>query len=223
MNSGLRYAYATIEPGYPFVRYVDSDGDGVYETSETYDVDSQNKYTSEKDIQLIKNVFGEKTFTERLYLQKVELDRNGDTRIEFSEQYLGNNGKISSFDSDGDGVIDYEYIRYPDSADGKLVEETILEQGNISLHSEDGIPLSMRYGTEDSAVIPGYNENYYWISEQGTQAQETFIFNNIKDGITNGVVQIFQFDDELRFSVIRIGGTFFCRKLPPPQVQVQEK
>ena len=231
MNGAYRYAYATIEPGYPFVRYVDSDNDGTYETSETYDVDSQNKYTNPDDIQLIKNIFGQNTFSERLYLKKVELDRDGDTKIEFSEQYLGNNGKISSFDSDGDGVIDYEYIRYPDSDDGKLVEETILyvaaagdlkQEGYISLHSEEGIPLSMKYGEEEALIFAGHRPDFYWIGEKASQETEDFIYEKIKDGLENGLVQLFDFDENARLSVIKIGGAYFCRKLAPFKAQEEE-
>ncbi len=231
MNSGYRYAYATIEPGYPFVRYVDSDNDGTYETAETYDVDSQNKYTNPVDVQLIKNIFGENTFSERLYLKKVELDRNGDTNIEFSEQYLGNNGKISSFDSDGDGVIDYEYIRYPDSQDDKLVEETILyvagtgsyiQDGYISLHSENGIPLNMRYGQEEIAVTAGKNQALYWVGQSGTAEQEQLILKVINNGLENGAVQLVDDGEQGRLTVIKIGGAYFCRILPPAQVQDEE-
>ena len=231
MNAGYRYAYATIEPGYPFVRYVDSDNDGTYETSETYDVDSQNKYTNPADVQLIKNIFGENTFSERLYLKKVELDRNGDTNIEFSEQYLGYNGKISSFDSDGDGVIDYEYIRYPDSEEGKLVEETILyvagtgsfiQDGYISLHSENGIPLNMRYGQEEVAVTAGKNQALYWVGQTGTVEQEQLILDIINKGLENGAVQLVDDGEQDRLTVIKIGGAYFCRILPPAQVQEEE-
>ena len=231
MNSGYKYAYATIEPGYPFVRYVDSDNDGTYETAETYDVDSQNKYTNPVDVQLIKNIFGENTFSERLYLKKVELDRNGDTNIEFSEQYLGNNGKISSFDSDGDGVIDYEYIRYPDSQDDKLVEETILyvagtgsyiQDGYISLHSENGIPLNMRYGQEEIAVTAGKNQALYWVGQSGTAEQEQLILKVINNGLENGAVQLVDDGEQGRLTVIKIGGAYFCRILPPAQVQDEE-
>ena len=193
-------------------------------------MDSQNKFTNPEDIRLIKNTFGENTFSERLYLKKVELDRNGDTKIEFSEQYLGDNGKISSFDSDGDGVIDYEYIRYPDSDDGKLVEETILYvadnsgagEGYISLHSEDGIPLNMKYGETQFDVIAGIREYYYWIGEKGSQEQEQCIFDAVKDGIENGVVQVLNYNEDARLSVIKIGSALFCRILPPPQEQVEE-
>ena len=222
MSGASRYAYATIEPGCPFVRYADFDGDGIYETAETYDIDNENKYTDASDIQIIKNVFGDGTFSEKLYLKKIEIDRNGDTVIEFSEQYLGNNGKISSWDTDGDGVLDYEYIRYPDSADGKLVEETILYsklgEEYVSLQNEEGIPVTLKYEGEVIDVIAGETENCFWVGEKGTSAQEQEIFNSIKDGITEGVVQLVKFDDALRFSVIKIGSAYFCKAIAPSEV-----
>ena len=222
MSGASRYAYATIEPGCPFVRYADFDGDGIYETAETYDIDNENKYTDASDIQIIKNVFGDGTFSEKLYLKKIEIDRNGDTVIEFSEQYLGNNGKISSWDTDGDGVLDYEYIRYPDTADGKLVEETILYsklgEEYVSLQNEEGIPVTLKYEGEVIDVIAGETENCFWVGEKGTSAQEQEIFNSIKDGITEGVVQLVKFDDALRFSVIKIGSAYFCKAIAPSEV-----
>ena len=222
MSGGSRYAYATIEPGCPFVRYADFDGDGVYETSETYDIDNENKYTEPSDIQIIKNVFGDGTFSEKLYLKKIEIDRNGDTKIEFSEQYLGNNGKISSWDTDGDGILDYEYIRYPDSADGKLTEETILYsklgEEYVSLQNIDGIPVSLKYEGEVIDVIPGNAENLFWVGEKGTVAQEEVVLNSVEKVITEGAVQLVKFDDSLRISVIKIGSAYFCKALAPSQV-----
>ena len=218
-SGGMRYAYATIEPGCPFVRYADYDGDGVYETSETFDIDNENKYTEESDIQIIKNIFGEGTFSEKLYLKKIEIDRNGDTRIEFSEQYLGNNGKISSWDTDGDGILDYEYIRYPDLEGGKLTEETIFYSKDgteyVSLQNEEGIPRLLKYEGEVVDVTAGQTENYYWVGQKGTLAQEQKVNENIAGGITDGVVTLVKFDDELRLSVIKIGSAYFLRQLPP--------
>lgn len=222
MSGGIRYAYATIEPGCPFVRYADFDGDGNYETAETYDIDNENKYTAPADIQIIKNVFGENTFSEKLYLKKIEIDRNGDTLIEFSEQYLGNNGKISSWDTDGDGILDYEFIRYPDSPDGKLVEETILYsklgEEFISLQNENGIPLTLKYQGQLIDVLAGEKESFFWVGEKGTLAQEEKIFDFVKDGITEGAVQLVKFDDQLRLSVIKIGSAYFCKKLAPSEI-----
>ncbi len=222
MSGGTRYAYATIEPGCPFVRYADFDGDGIYETSETYDIDNENKYTEPSDIQIIKNVFGDGTFSEKLYLKKIEIDRNGDTKIEFSEQYLGNNGKISSWDTDADGILDYEYIRYPDSADGQLIEETILYsklgEEFVSLQNIDGVPVTLKYEGEVIDVLAGETQNCFWVGQKGTAAQEKVVFDSIKDGITEGAVQLVKFDDELRISVIKIGSAYFCKALAPSAI-----
>lgn len=219
MEKGVRYAYAVIEPGYPFTRYVDYDNDEAYETSETYDVDSENKYTDPDDILLIKNIFGENTFTERLYLKKVEIDRDSDTYVEFSEQYLGNHGKISTWDSDSNGVIDYQYIRYPDSPDGVLSEETIIYSSNglefVCLRNENQIPVSLKYEGKEMEIIHGEKADLFWIEEKGSLAQEEIIFQNVKEGITDGVVQIVKANEESRISVIKIGSALFCRMLPP--------
>ena len=226
MSGAYRYAYATIEPGCPFVRYADYDGDGVYETSETFDIDNENKYTNESDIQIIKNIFGDGTFSEKLYLKKIEIDRNGDTKIEFSEQYLGNNGKISSWDTDGDGILDYEYIRYPDSEDGKLMEETILYtkfgEEYVSLQNENGLPVTLKYEGQLIDVIAGDTENFFWVGEKGTLPQEKAIIDAIKEGITEGAVQLVKFDDQLRLSVIKIGSALFCKALAPSQIIEEE-
>ena len=225
MSGGVRYAYATIEPGCPFVRYADFDGDGVYETSETYDIDNENKYTEESDIQIIKNIFGDNVFSEKLFTKKIEVDRNGDTVIEFSEQYLGYNGKISSWDTDQDGILDYQYIRYPDSADGKLVEETIFYSKDgtefISLQSEDSIPKYLKVEGEQVDVTPGENANYFWVGLKGDASHEKVISDFVKNGITDGAVSIVNIDEERRLSVIKIGSAYFCRVLPPYQKELQ--
>ncbi len=217
MNDGNRYAYAVIEPGCPFVRYVDYDNDDVYETAETYDIDSQNKYTDAKDIELIKKIFGQNTFSERLYLSRVEIDSNYDTFIEFSEQYLGDRGKISSWDSDGNGVIDYQYIRYPDSEDGKLNEETIIYSSNgieyVSLRSEDSVPVSLKYEGREMEIFKGTQPNFFWIEEEGAPGLEKVILEQIHDGITDGAVQIVNFDENTRISVIKIGNAYYCKKV----------
>ena len=222
MSGATRYAYATIEPGCPFVRYADYDGDGSYETAETFDIDNENKYTEQSDIQIIKNIFGDGTFSEKLYLKKIEIDRNGDTVIEFSEQYLGNNGKISSWDTDGDGILDYEYIRYPDSKDGILLEETILYsklgEEYVSLQNENGTPVTLKFEGEVIDVVPGSIDDYFWVGEKGTVLQEQAIFNSIQNGITEGAVQLVETDDNQRLSVIKIGSAYFCKILAPSEV-----
>ena len=150
-------------------------------------------------------------------MNKVEIDRNYDTFIEFSEQYLGDHGKISSWDSDGNGVIDYQYIRYPDSEDGKLYEETIIYSSNgieyVALRSEDSVPVSLKYEGREMEVFKGTQENFYWIEEEGAPGLEKAILEQIQDGITDGAVQIVNFDENTRLSVIKIGSAYYCKKV----------
>ncbi|MCR4899387.1 MAG: hypothetical protein K5907_01045 [Treponema sp.] len=217
LDSGSRYAYASIENSYPFVRYVDYDNDGVYETSETFDMDTENKYSDAQNVELIKNIFGSNTFSEKLYLKKVQIDRDGNTIVEFSEEYLGYNGKISSWDADENGVLDYEYIRYPDGADGVLLEETIIYNENgdeyLSIKNQNGVPTAIRSEGKDVEVFKGQNENFFWIEEKGGDLEETAILNNVSGGVEQGAVRVVQPDDAQRFSVIKVGNGIFCKKL----------
>ena len=47
---------------------------------------------------------------------------------------------------------------------------------------------------------------------------EEKIFDFVKDGITEGAVQLVKFDDQLRLSVIKIGSAYFCKKLAPSEI-----
>jgi len=226
LQDGKQYAYATIEPGYPFVRYVDYDNDDLYETAETFDVDFENKYTGQEDVALIKKIFGDNTFSEKLYLRKVAIDRNSDTYVEFSEQYLGNNGKISSWDSDGNGVIDYEYIRYPDSPEGGLFEEIIIYNTNgleyVSLRNVDGLPETLKYAGKEMELIKGGSENLFWIETKGSEEVENIILQEINDEIKDGAVKLVEVSEEIRISLIKIGSAYFCKILPPSEIEITE-
>lgn len=54
------YARAVFENGFPVMRSVDNDGDGVFETTETFGYDPENKMhrTPEEQNQVMTNLFG---------------------------------------------------------------------------------------------------------------------------------------------------------------------
>ena len=141
-----RYAYASMEAGYPFVRYVDTDGDEYFETIESYDFSFSKKFISDESKQLVNNVFGDNVFSADMFLLSVEIDRNGNTINEFKEEYTAYNGKKTFWDNDDDGHWDCAYIRHSDESNsGILREEAIFydKKGNeiVSLVSENGTPL----------------------------------------------------------------------------------
>ena len=43
----------------------------------------------------------------------IQIDRDGDTVPDFSEEYLADGGKITAWDFDGDGNWDVRYKKYP--------------------------------------------------------------------------------------------------------------
>lgn len=235
-TNNVKFAFATIEPGLPFVRYADYDNDGVFETAETFDIDRENQYTSEEEIALIKKIFGENTFSSNLYLKKVEVDRNSDTVVEYKEEFLGNGGKLSAWDNDNNGIWDYEYILYPREEGNAKIEEVLFYDQNglpsIILKSEDGIPKVITTSYEEVELVPGKKENVYWLGESGTPEQENKLLKKCPSDMENGAISLFEIsekDDETdpakkqRISIIKIDGNYFCKLVPASESVEDEK
>lgn len=225
-DSSRKYAYATIQPGCPFVRYVDYDGDEIFETAETYDIDTEDRYSDAENQLLMDKIFGENSFSKKLYLKRIEIDRNSDTVIEYKEEFLGKNGKISFWDDDGNGLWDYEYIRYPDDETSVLTEESIFYEINgiesVLLKSEANVPVMIRYDEKECSVVTGNKENCYWIVEKGTAEQEAEIYKNMGKSLANGMVHIVHTQDGNRYTVIRVDNNYYFKILPESLVSDEE-
>lgn len=224
-DNNIMYAYMIVYQGLPAVRYADYDGDDIFETAETYNyTDTPENYVSLDDAKLLLNIFGNIPLTDGIYLQKVEIDRNSDTIIEFREQFLEKGGKISSWDTDGNGVIDYEYVKYPGEEGAPLIEENIFynESGieQLSVIHHDGIPLFMKAGKKELPVLKGNADGFFWIGKKGSPEQETAVKAFIGNGLNIGVVKVLQYKNT-RFSVIRIDQNYFCRELPGSETELK--
>ena len=134
-----KYAVCDFTKGLPYYRYVDYDNDGYYETSEIYDFLSEDdEFDRAEERKLIESVFTKASGMENLYLQKVQIDRNANTIIEYSEQFIENGGKIILWDNDDNGIWDCQYIKYPQKNDEPLKEETIYFSENSPCAQEVG-------------------------------------------------------------------------------------
>ena len=214
-----RYAYASMEAGYPFVRYVDTDGDDYFETIESYDFSFSKKYISEESKELVNNVFGDNVFSADMFLLSVEIDRNGNTINEFKEEYTAYNGKKTFWDNDDDGHWDCAYIRHSnESNSGLLREEAIFydKKGNeiVSLISEDGKPSLISYMGNHYPVIPGETKSLYWLEQKGDFECEEIIEKDNWKGYLNGAVKLIEYKDNVRLFVIRIDSSVYCRLVP---------
>ena len=214
-----RYAYASMEAGYPFVRYVDTDGDDYFETIESYDFSFSKKFISDESKQLVNNVFGDNVFSADMYLMSVEIDRNGNTINEFKEEYTEYNGKRTYWDNDDDGHWDCAYIRYADQNNSDVRrEESIFYdvKGNeiVSLISENGKPVLINYMGNHYPVITGEKKSLYWLEQKGDSECEEIIEKDNWKGYLNGAVKLIEYKDNVRLFVIRIDSSVYCRLVP---------
>lgn len=214
-----RYAYASMEAGYPFVRYVDTDGDEYFETIESYDFSFSKKFISDESKQLVNNVFGDNVFSADMFLLSVEIDRNGNTINEFKEEYTAYNGKKTFWDNDDDGHWDCAYIRHSDESNsGILREEAIFydKKGNeiVSLVSENGTPSLISYMGNQYPVIPGEKKSLFWLEQKGDSECEEIIEKDNWKGYLNGAVKLIEYKDNVRLFVIRIDSSVYCRLVP---------
>ncbi len=209
------------------IRHVDYDNDGYYETSEYYyEIPEGNTgLQNEENKTLVSNIFSFISEGSDLYLRKILIDRNANTFYEFSEEYLENNGKISTWDNNDDGLPDCQYIRYPRTAEASQLEETIYfdSEGKkvISLSVADGIPLKMKYGESEVMIYAGQHEVLYWIDNQGSFEMEAAVMDFASRGIEQGRIDIVEYEGQ-RITVIKVASNYYCRCIPSIQADLDQ-
>ncbi len=218
----VRYAYCDFTDEFPIIRYVDYDNDGYFETTEFFDqVQDDSLYDKDAISRIFGNIFGD----EKIYLSKVMIDRNGNTFYEFNESYLENNGKITLWDNDDNGIWDCQYIRHPAKDGEELLEETIFFDTNglplITLTIIDEIPVKMIYKDSEVMIYAGQNDNFYWIDENGSSEQEKAVLEYLNKSSVQGSIDIVQ-TQERRVSVIRVGNNYFCKIIPPSYIDDED-
>lgn len=210
------YAYCDFTTGSPFYRYVDYDNDGMYETTEVYATLEEGYVLLEEEKELINKIFSKVASGKNVYLKKVQIDRNSNTNFEFTEEYLSAGGRITTWDNDDNGIIDCQFIRYPAKEDSSVIEESVFYGSNglpvVSLYTLDEIPLKMNYGEEEVMIYSGESPDLYWVEEKQSKDIEDEILEYVKKGITQGVIELFTYKEQ-RYSIIRIGNDYFCKKI----------
>lgn len=219
------YALTQFENGIPVSRKLDVDGDGLFETSEYYGFSndgSENFISTSDEMQIMINLFGSPASGTGFYVKKITVDRNVDTIPDFTEEYLPATegakipGKISSWDTDGDGEWDVQYIKMPSKADEKLREQAKFHQpltdSVVTVSSEDGIPVLVQNGKETLSVTKGVSKNFYWISHAGSKDDENIIIkeiNQINEQGVSTIVESGEIASKKRFMAVRIEKLIF--------------
>lgn len=174
---GRLFAQARFENNIPVVRVVDSDRDGIFETTEFYDVDSEgtmNTHSLEEERIILQSLYGVPSDGSELYLRMVQVDRNNDTVSDFTEEYLENRGKISSWDTDGDGKWNIRHVIYPGGQSEESLFFTYPKKSLVMVKSEGGIPYSVTVAgreNETLSVIKDEETDFYWLSDSQSAFQ----------------------------------------------------
>ena len=221
------YAYADFSAGVPFIRHVDSDDDGYYETTEEYDAipsDMEQGFSAEKQAAEIERIFGKGALTSKLYLKKIKIDRNANTFYEYSEEYYDYDGKMCSWDNDDDGMNDYFYIKSPQREGEALDECYIFSEESypaVTIHFIDGIPVKLTVYTSEEMIYAGKTNGFYWVAEEGSDDMEAVALKAARNARKQGITSIAEADDK-RFSIIKVAGTVFARILPESYVEEKQ-
>lgn len=222
-----RYAYSDFTKEGSIFRFVDYDNDGNFETVEQFSEIpyAQEGLRSDENERIVSSVFNFIDGRQDIYLRKIQIDRNANTFSEFSEEYLEYGGKVTVWDNDDNGLPDCQYIRYPQKEGDSLLEETLYFDSNglqiISLTIADGVPVKMNIQGSEVMVYAGTAAGLYWIDNKGTEDEETAVLNYVTKGIEQGAIDILNFDEE-RISVIKVGSSYYCRKVPFTTVPLEE-
>ena len=216
--NGAVYARTIFENGFPTVRTVDKDDDGIFETVETFAYDGNNALgiKQEESAALMAHLFGHAASGRGIYIKMIQIDRNADTRPDFTEEYLAFDGKISSWDNDGDGNWNVQYQRYPRENSGAPVIEDARFYGSdkkiVTVTSWNGQPVKVQAGKGTIPIIHGTVSDFYWLGDGGSADDEYFIAESLGQNAEQGVSQIFQRGDK-RMLVVKIGRNVFAQVL----------
>ena len=215
---GKAYARAVFENGFPKMRSVDHDGDGVFETVEVFGRDTENAMhlSSEERLRVSKNILGSPK-DEGVYIKAIRIDRDGDASADFIEEYAADGAKTVSWDTDGDGLWDVRYERMAQKAGKATVEKASFylfpERRLVVVGSENGVPVKVVSGDIDYNVRKGKRASLYWIGEAGTSEDEARAVSVLASVSEEGKVTPVQGASRFMLAV-RIGGVTYAAIVP---------
>lgn len=230
LQNEKNYAFCNFS-NIPFGRAVDFDDDGVYETLEQYDLILENPDASSLyEPEFLTSIFGENFLhqmineNKKIYLKKISIDRNSNHFYEYAEEYLSDNGKISFWDNNDDGVIDSKHTRFPQKNGESLQEESVFYDKDgkmiVSIIFVDKTPIKMFESNAEVLINAGENKNFYWIEEVQPLQVENQILDSFKN-MKQGAVEIFE-SEGARFSIIKVEEDYFCKLLPESELEKDE-
>ena len=204
---------------------VDSDGDGIFETTEIYASDkdgSMDVHSMEDERNIIINMLGIKTASTPWYLKQVQVDTNKDSVPDFTEQYSSYGGKVLSWDTDGDGKWDVRYVRASrtkaqDGTDNPITEEAFFYDENknqVHVVAKGGKPVSVKKGNIALDVHEDSLYKFYWIGKEGSNELAKQVLTELNKQKSESIAVIVEYGG-IRVKGIKIGENSYGMIIPP--------
>lgn len=222
MENNAVYAECIFEQGIPSQRQLDYDGDGYFETVETYlPLYSIEEKTAFDCAEVISKTFPVFDFSDLVYLSSVAVDSNKDTITDFYEEYGKYGAKTSSWDNDADGIAETTFIRYEKIIDEPLCEKSIFiygfEQDVFAVTEMDSMPVAVSENGEEYEIRKGDGDHFFWICRDFDEEKANFLTEDIltrkMEKVEQGLLRLFDTENG-SFFVIRSGENLFARCIP---------
>jgi len=180
---GSVYAWTSYSRGYPAVEKRDADGDGYFETTATYAGVGR--------------------------LSSTEVDRNGNRKIEYREDYAEDGSTRARWDADEDGVFEVTRLS---TTGGSTRTEWVHPISGLPVVAVDsgGVPRSVTYGSMIRQVTRDPAEDLYWIDRipptRDAARAVLAAFNQAGPSVVSVTVKL----GGLRAHAVRTGGAVYA-------------
>ncbi len=223
-HDGKLYAHTQFEDSVPVSRIVDADGDSVFETTEYYAPVSDMEASVHDGVverTIMTNLFGTPSNGADFYLRMVQVDTNGDTVPDFTEEYLNGGSVVSSWDTDGDGYWNVRVASSYDGESGSRVETDMFylpyRENVVSVTIRDGIPVLVQSGSQEQPVTKDPYYDFYWIGEVGSPMLSKAALDFFKKNGAQGLSTVIERDGD-RVHVVHVGE--FCYGMMIPDLEM---
>ncbi len=222
---GVQYAHAQFENNIPSLRIVDSDADGVFETTEYYDFDETglaDVHSFEDEQTVMTNLFGFPSFGAQFYLRMIQVDVNADTVPEFTEEYFSGKGRTSSWDLDGDGAWNVRVSIRPHADNEDIIEDDMFynsyDGSVVIVTSVNGIPSSVSHKGQKLSVTKDKNYDFYWVGEVGKSSQAKKAVSVLKEDGRQGFSAVVESEkqekESWRIHAVHVGKFYYGQLIP---------
>ncbi len=223
-HEGKLYAHTQFSDNVPSSRIVDADGDSIFETTEYYAPVSDIEgavHDGAVERTIMTNLFGTPSNGADFYLRMVQVDTNGDTVPDFTEEYMNGGAVVSSWDTDADGYWNVRVATGFDAESNTRIETDMFylpyKENVVSVTIKNGVPVMVKSGNQEFPVSKDASYPFYWIGEAASSKISKAALDFFNRNSTQGVSTIIEQDGD-RVHVVHVGDYCYGMLIPDSEM-----